>query len=79
MRSGCIQFDEGHRTSKGYLGNLVRNSVWLLAVVLLLVLLVVNARYMTDPTLVSETLRFSNKRLGIYNVPVEGGPQLAGS
>lgn len=72
-RAGCIRFDEGHRTSKGYFGNLVRNSVWLVAVVLLLILLVVNARYMTDPTLDWETLRFSNKRLGIYSLSLAGG------
>ena len=73
VRAGCIRFDEGHRTSKGYFGNLVRNSVWLVAVVLLLILLVVNARYMTDPTLDWETLRFSNKRLGIYSLSLAGG------
>ena len=63
---GCITFDQGHRTSTGFFGKLVRYSVWVLALVVLLVQIVVNAPDMTNPsTTMPLTTRFSSKDLGI--------------
>lgn len=46
---GCIAFDQGHRTSTGLCGALVRYSLWLVALGVLLIQLVVNAGAMAEP------------------------------
>ena len=46
---GLIAFDQGHRTTTGLLGALVRYSVWLIALAVLLIQIVVNAPSMSDP------------------------------
>lgn len=62
---GCISFDRGHRRA-GMCGQLVRYSAWFVALALLLLDIVVSAPYMTNPLRHEETLRYTNKSLGIY-------------
>ena len=63
---GCIRFDEGHRTSTGFFGNLVRRSLWLAAIIALFVQILVNAPEMADPlSTMGATTRFTSKSLGI--------------
>jgi hypothetical protein len=62
---GCIKFDSGHRTSTGFFGNLVRFSIWLIAMAVMLIQVVVNAPYITNPLLFPETTRFTSKGIDI--------------
>jgi len=69
--AGCIRFDQGHRTA-GAVGVVARLGMWLLAAVLLLFSILINAPLMAAPADMVLTTRFTSGRLGLDNLAPAG-------
>jgi hypothetical protein len=68
----CIVFDQGHRAAASALSHLLRYSMWLVALAVLLLQVVCNSTYTSDPLRAPHTARFTFKGLGL-GPGVDGG------